>query len=102
MSLERWHHRAAIVVWPRSHQFKVWNHAGTDTAIEGLAQMIAKLQKAKKAEREEKLEQCRQFASQIVESWQPGRSSSNLEMGEGTKKREFIFESLNETSRVKL
>ncbi len=98
MTLERWYHLAAIVIWPQSHQFKVWCDAGTDAAIAGLEQMISKQKKAKKADREEKLEQCRQFAFQIVESWHPGRSMDDWDTDkEKTKtKRESMFDSLAE------
>lgn len=98
MTLERWYHRAAIVIWPQSHQFKVWCDAGTDAAIAGLGQMISKQKKAKKADREEKFEQCRQFALQIVESWHPGRSVGYRDTSEENSKtkRESIFDSLEE------
>jgi hypothetical protein len=60
--------------------------------------MISKQKKARKADREAKFEQCRQFARQIVESW---RTESSVDYGdvggENSKtKRESIFDSLEE------
>ncbi len=102
MTLERWYHRAAIVIWPRSRQFEVWCDAGTDAAIAGLAQMISRAKKWKKADRAAKLEECRQFATQIVESWRVRRSSNHVDPGEAQNKRESIFESLEELNEPKL
>ncbi len=40
MTLERWYHRAAIVLWPRAIQFQIYLEAGTEVAVAGLAQLI--------------------------------------------------------------
>jgi hypothetical protein len=69
MTLERWYHCAAIVLWPRSHQFRVWCDAGTDGVIAGLDQMVAKLQKTNKGQDDVRGE-CRKFAEQIIDTWQ--------------------------------
>src|SRR5262249_48154952 len=37
MTLERWYHRAAVVIWPCDKHFEVLCTAGTDASIGGLA-----------------------------------------------------------------
>ncbi len=81
MTLERWYHRAAIVLWPQSHQFQVWCEAGTDAAIAGLCQMVAKLKKIKKG-REDRLVECRQFAATIIETWCSSRTDDYWDRSE--------------------
>ncbi len=72
MTLERWYHRAAVVIWPRSKHFQVLCSSGTDTAIGGLEPMVKQLKCATKASREELRRECLAFASAILETWQPG------------------------------
>ena len=40
MTLERWYHRAAIVIWPRDRHFAVLCGAGTEAAVGGLEAMV--------------------------------------------------------------
>ena len=107
MTLERWYHRAAIILWPRSHQFQVWCDAGTDAAIAGLNQMVAKLQKTKKGN-EKRLVDCRRFAAKIIETWRPGRSDFYWEPSEpdamklDASDRDSIWMSLAELSEPRL
>ena len=84
MTLERWYHRAAIVLWPRSCRLSVWCESGTESAISGLAQMIRETEAAKPAVRAEKLETCRQFATEIVATWRMGSTTRG-------DSRQFIF-----------
>lgn len=81
MTLERWYHRAAIVLWPRSHQYQIWCEAGTDAAIFGLTQMVSKLKKAKKGQ-SELLTECRSFASNVIDSWVPGDAGTQWDPSE--------------------
>jgi len=71
MTLERWYHRAAVVIWPREGHFDVLCGAGTEAAIGGLDAMVAQLKRTPKVRREEQRETCREFAAAIIESWQP-------------------------------
>jgi hypothetical protein len=71
MTLERWYHRAAIVIWPRERHFAVLCNAGTDASIGGLASMVKLLKRAAKAQREAQRQECRVFAEAIIDSWQP-------------------------------
>jgi hypothetical protein len=81
MTLERWYHRAAIVLWPRGHQFRVWCDAGTDGAIAGLEQLVAKLKKTSKGQDEVRGE-CRKFAEQIIDTWQARQAKSEWDRSE--------------------
>ena len=73
MTLERWYHRAAVIIWPRERHFEVLCGAGTDASIGGLQPMVKQLKRAAKARRDEQQQTCRDFAAAIIESWQPGR-----------------------------
>ncbi len=72
MTLERWYHRAAIVLWPREKHFAVLCNAGTEASIGGLASMVKQLKRAAKARREEQRQACLDFAAAIIGSWQSG------------------------------
>jgi len=72
MTLERWYHRAAIVIWPREKHFAVLCNAGTDASIGGLASMVKQLKRAPQARREEQRQECLDFAAAIIGSWQSG------------------------------
>lgn len=76
MTLERWYHRAAIVIWPREQHFSVLCSAGTDASIGGLQPLVQKLLRASKSNREEQLGDCLSFANAIIDSWQPGPINS--------------------------
>ena len=74
MTLERWYHRAAIVIWPRRKHFAVLCGAGTNASIGGLAPMVRRLGRTAKARRDEKRRECLSFAGAIIDSWDPGTS----------------------------
>jgi hypothetical protein len=72
MTLERWYHRAAVVIWPRTTHFSVLCGAGTDASIGGLQAMVKQLKRAAKSRFERERQACRDFAAAIIQSWQPG------------------------------
>ena len=73
MTLERWYHRAAIVIWPRDQHFAVLCGAGTEAAVGGLEAMVKALRRGSKAQREAKRLDCLQFAGTIIDGWKsPG------------------------------
>ncbi len=69
MTLERWYHRAAIVLWPAESRFDVLCEAGVESAVGGLEQMVRRLKKARKAEQPPLREQCVDFAKRIIAHW---------------------------------
>jgi len=52
MTLERWYHRAAVVIWPRERHFEVLCGAGTGASIGGLQTMVMQLKRAAQARRD--------------------------------------------------
>jgi hypothetical protein len=44
MTLERWYHRAAVVIWPQQNHFHVLCGAGTDAAVAGMEAMPQKVE----------------------------------------------------------
>ncbi len=69
MTLDRWYHRAAVIVWPRSRHFQVLTGTGTEASIGGLEAMVRRLKRAKKADRDTMRRECLSFASAIIDSW---------------------------------
>jgi predicted 2-oxoglutarate/Fe(II)-dependent dioxygenase YbiX len=65
VSVNRWYHQGAIVMWPRERFFGVLARQGQATALPALEKM-AKSKKRNAAD-------CLGFAEQIVKHWQPGR-----------------------------
>lgn len=89
MTLERWYHRAAVVVWPRSRHFPVLSGAGTDASIGGLEAMVKRLKRAKKAERDGRRRECLSFASAIIDSWNAGGRGYWRQKPEGVDRNVF-------------
>jgi hypothetical protein len=76
MTLERWYHRAAIVIWPREKHFAVLCGTGTDAAIGGLQPLVNRLKRTTKGKQEKQRRECLSFAAAIIDSWQASRRSS--------------------------
>ena len=71
MTLERWYHRQAVVVWPQKNHFQVLCSAGTDAAIAGLESMIKTWKRSRKSEQEHQRQSCLEFAKAIIGTWTP-------------------------------
>lgn len=74
MTLERWYHRAAVVIWPEEARFDVLCEAGVEAAVGGLAQMVRRWKTAGKLEGESLKQPCLEFAGRIIARW-PERTS---------------------------
>ena len=73
LTLERWYHRAAIVLWPRERHFAVLCDAGTQAAIGGLEAMVKVLRRGSREQREATQRDGLQFAGAIIDGWKsPG------------------------------
>jgi hypothetical protein len=73
MTLERWYHRAAIVIWPKQNNFTVLCDAGTDAAISGLKSMVGKWKRTRKSDQPEQRKSCLEFATAIIQTWSSPR-----------------------------
>ena len=71
MTLERWYHRAAVVIWPCDKHFEVLCTAGTDASIGGLASMVKSLKRVSKAQSVALRQECLVFAEAIIDAWEP-------------------------------
>jgi 2OG-Fe(II) oxygenase superfamily len=71
MTLERWYHRAAVVVWPQRNHFQVLCSAGTEATIAGLEAMVKKWKRSRKSEQEHERSSCLKFAKAIIDTWAP-------------------------------
>lgn len=69
MTLERWYHRAAIMLWPAESRFAVLCEAGVEAAVGGLEQMIQQWKQAQKSEQPALKQPCLEFARQIIAHW---------------------------------
>ncbi len=75
MTLARWYHRAAVLIWRREQHFSVLCGAGTEAAIGGLEAMVNALERASGVQRAARKLDCLKFAEAILDSWQPSRSN---------------------------
>jgi hypothetical protein len=73
MTLERWYHRAAVIIWPRRNHFQVLCSAGTDASIAGLDALVKKWRRARKSEQELERARCLEFAAAIIDTWSARR-----------------------------
>ena len=69
MTLARWYHRAAVLIWPRARHFSVLCSAGTEAAIGGLEAMVKGLKRASGIQRAAQRLDCLKFAGAIIDSW---------------------------------
>ncbi|OJW20501.1 MAG: hypothetical protein BGO49_04650 [Planctomycetales bacterium 71-10] len=78
MTLERWYHRAAVVLWPSASRLGVLLDAGVDAAVGGLAAMVDGWAGAKARSKEKAAlgEECRIFARRLIAAW-PSRHQSD-------------------------
>jgi len=81
MTLQRWYHRAAVVLWPVAARFDVLCEGGVQAAVGGLQQMVRQWQKAKKSDRAELKQSCIDFANGIISHW-PERLSGHGYVGD--------------------
>lgn len=71
MTLERWYHRAAIVIWPTEMRFDVLCEVGVEGAVAGLHQIVEQTRQADDSNRETLKQQCFEFANRIIANWPP-------------------------------
>ncbi len=89
MTLERWYHSAAVVIWPRSLHYRILCDAGTEAAIGGLKPLVEQLKHFGKVQSENQRRVCLGFAGEIIDSWQA--SDLGLLNGSNTDNRvEFV------------
>ena len=69
MTLDRWYHRAAVILWPAVRRFDVLCEAGVEAAVGGLAKMVETWREAAQPERESLRSECLQFADRIIANW---------------------------------
>lgn len=83
MTLERWYHRAAIILWPAESRFDVLSEAGVEAAVGGLEQMVRRWKQTRKSEQAEILTSCLEFARRIIACWREGNYRSSRFVGYG-------------------
>lgn len=71
MTLERWYHRAVVVLWPAAARFDVLCQAGLHTAVGGLAGMVERWKQADAALQPALKAECLAFADRILARWLP-------------------------------
>ena len=69
MTLERWYHRAAVMLWPEESRFDVLCEAGVKAAVGGLELMIKQWKRAATSEQAERKQRCLEFADRIITHW---------------------------------
>ena len=67
-TLDRWYHRAALVLWPQQHTYSILVQAGPNASVPGLAALLDSVGKAGSADQRAKLvQQARHYAQAIIE-----------------------------------
>lgn len=69
MTLERWYHRAAIMLWPAESRFDVLCQAGVEACVGGLEQMVRDWKQAMNSEHGALHPPCIEFAQRIIANW---------------------------------
>jgi len=69
MTLDRWYHHAAVVLWPAAERFNVLCEAGLTSAIGGLDRMAKQWKRATKSQKPAMKSDCVNFAGRIVSHW---------------------------------
>ncbi len=77
MTLERWYHRAAVVIWPEETNYEILCGAGTDAAISGFKKLVGQLKHARSSDQQKLKKECTQFASTIIKTWAPHQFSAH-------------------------
>lgn len=67
--LDRWYHRTAIVLWPKSRHYTVLAAAGFETSIPALSKLVAALAKTRDAARESVRADSIALAREIIADW---------------------------------
>jgi predicted 2-oxoglutarate/Fe(II)-dependent dioxygenase YbiX len=81
MTLQRWYHRAAILLWPAESRFDVLHRAGVRATIGALEQMIRQWKQTKKSEQEILKQSCLEFARRIIAHWPEQKFASSYFAG---------------------
>tara|TARA_R110002110_G_scaffold111137_2_gene276828 strand:+ start:22781 stop:25153 length:2373 start_codon:yes stop_codon:yes gene_type:complete len=89
MTLERWYHRAAVVMWPPEEHFAVLCAAGTDAALAGFEAMVKRLRRAGESVREAQRQECLGFATAIIGTWKPAYAGASWCRQEGGDRDSF-------------
>ena len=81
MTLERWYHRAAILVWPAEHRFDRLCQGGTENAVGGLEFMIQEWSNAPKSKKADLHRSCLKFANRIIANWPEQKYAGHYSFG---------------------
>ena len=65
-SLDRWYHRAALVVWPKKYKYSILVQAGPTASVSELSSLTKKMRQAKHREKATLLQECQSFAHAII------------------------------------
>lgn len=88
-TIDRWYHRSAIVLWPRTHHFDVMIDMGLEPVIDELEKRMTKADVGTEKSKAKVAEECRQIASSIV------RSISTLNLWDSDSPRVRSMESFS-------
>lgn len=102
MTLDRWYHRAAIVLWPADWHFSVLRSAGITAAVGGLEQLVAEWQQAKTSDQPAFKQECLAFARQLIAEWPKIEYADRYRSETGTPRDEILalFVTLDDPSLI--
>jgi hypothetical protein len=77
MTLDRWYHRAAIVLCPDEKEMNIFLNEGTDAGIGGLQQWIKRWKSANKVEKKNFHSEAVTMAEEVMKRWESKPWASN-------------------------
>jgi hypothetical protein len=97
MTLERWYHRAAVMLWPEKSRFDVLCKAGVEAAVGGLERMVKQWNRAPETEQPAIKQECLEFADRIIAHWPERAFASSFSGGYDHREYDFFDEDDSDT-----
>jgi predicted 2-oxoglutarate/Fe(II)-dependent dioxygenase YbiX len=69
VSMERWYHQTALVIWPKQQHFHQLCQAGQHHTIPQIKEMVQNLATSEQTTDTESWQHCQQFATEIINAW---------------------------------
>jgi predicted 2-oxoglutarate/Fe(II)-dependent dioxygenase YbiX len=69
ITMDRWYHRAAIIIWPEHVHFRILCQAGQEFSVPQLKEMVQKWRTSGQNHKSEQWQQCQLLAREIIKHW---------------------------------
>lgn len=102
MTLDRWYHYAAVLLWPAESRFDVLCEAGVESAIGGLELLVQQWAKAKDDDKAALKSSCLDFADRIIARWPARKYARSFYHENGSETGDMLplLEKLDDAKRA--